>query len=90
MQAQLTDILGLHRTNSRVSIDSITSFAGSVNTKKAYKNFCKKLFQSGVTAEIINQKEKEILDILKVQDAAISGPVESSTITNQKVVSNLW
>ena len=57
MQARLTDVLGLHRTNSRVSMASITSFAESVNTKKAYKRFCKNLFQIGVTSEMINQKE---------------------------------
>lgn len=72
MQGQLNDILGLHRTASRVSMDSITSFAGSVNFKKAYKKFCKNLFQVGVTAEMINQKEREILNIFKSNSSAIS------------------
>ena len=89
MQAQLTDLLGLHRTSSRVSIDSITSFAGSVNTKKAYKKFYKSLFQTGVTAEMIKQKEAEILDIFKAQNAAIGGLKDDNTIRNLTVVSTL-
>ena len=83
MQARLTDVLGLHRTNSRVSIDSITSFAGSINTKKAYKKFCKKLFQIGVTSEMISQKEKEILDIFNTQDAATSCQTDDGDIADQ-------
>ena len=68
MQAQLTDLLGLHRTDSKISIDTISSFAGSVKTKKAFKRFCRNLFQIGVTAEMINQKEREILDIFETRD----------------------
>ena len=67
MQAQLTNILGLHRTSSRISLDSITSFAGSINTKKGYKEFCKSLYNIGITPEMINQKKKEILNIFKPQ-----------------------
>ena len=78
MQARLTDVLGLHRTSSRVSIESITSFAGSVNTKKAYKRFCKNLFQIGVTSEMISQKEKEILDIFNTQSVATSSQISDS------------
>ena len=69
MQAQLNSVLGLRRTMSR---DSIVSFAGSVNTKKAYKKFCKGLFNIGVTAEMIAQKEKEIQDIFNTQHPAAS------------------
>ena len=58
IQARLTDVLGLHSTNTR---DSIVSFSGSINTKKAYKKFCKGLFEIGVTAEMISQKEGEIV-----------------------------
>ena len=72
VQARLTDVLGLHRTSSRVSIDSITSFAGSINTKKAYKSFCKDLYQIGVTPEMISQKKREILNIFKPQNTVIS------------------
>ena len=83
MQAQLNNLLGLHGTNSTVSIDSITSFAGSVNTKKAYKKFCKNLFGIGVTSEMISQKEEEILNIFKAQNTAISGRVDVSNIASQ-------
>ena len=66
-------ILGLHRTTSRSSIISFSSLAGSTNTKMAYKSFCKKLFQMGVTSEVITQKEGEILNILnQPQDTATS------------------
>ena len=77
MQARLSDVLGLHRTNSRVSIDSISSFAGSVNTKKGYKKFCRSLFQIGVTSEMINQNEDEILNIFKAQNTDSSGQIDN-------------
>ena len=77
MQAQLNSVLGLRRTMSR---DSIVSFPGSVNTKKAYKKFCKGLFNIGVTAELIAQKEKEIQDIFNTQHpAASSSQMDDST-----------
>ena len=76
----MTDVLGLHRTVSRVSIDSIASFAGSINTKKAYKEFCKNLYQIGVTAEMIRVKESEILDIFKPHDTPISAQTDDSNI----------
>ena len=85
MQSRLNDVLGLpvHHTNPRVSIDSITSFAGSINTKKAYKKFCKNLYRIGVTSEMISQKEGEILNIFNSQDTAISGQIENSNIADQ-------
>ena len=76
MQAQLDSVLGLRRTMSR---DSIVSFAGSINTKKAYKKFCKGLFEIGVTADIIKQKEKEIQDMLK---PATSNQIDDSTFVD--------
>ena len=77
MQEQILGLgLGLHRTTSR---SSITSFAGSIRTKMAYKRFCKNLFQMGVTSEIIAQKEGDILNMLnQPQDTAISGGGNSS------------
>ena len=48
--ARLNAVLSLHRTNTRVSIDSIP---GSINTKRAYKKFIKSLHQIGVTADMI-------------------------------------
>ena len=83
MQAQLNNVLGLHRTTSRVSIDSVTSFAASINTKKAFKRFCKNLYQSGVTAEIISQKESEILKILNSQSTASNIQGDDSNIADQ-------
>ena len=76
MQAQLSSVLGLRRTMSR---DSVVSFSGSINTKKAYKKFCKGLFNIGVTAEMIAQKEKEIQDIFKTQHPGTSSQMEDST-----------
>ena len=76
IQARLDSVLGLQRTMSR---DSIVSFAGSINTKKAYKKFCKGLFNIGVTAEMIHQKESEIQDLFKHQNPAASNQIDDST-----------
>ena len=75
MQAQL-DKLVLRRTSSR---DSLISFARSINTKKVYRNFCKGLFESGVTAEMIKGKEKEIHDMFKPRNATTSSQIEASS-----------
>ena len=83
MQAQLNNLLGLYRTNSSVSIHSITSFAGSANTNKAYKEFCQNLFQIGVTADMVRQKKSEILNIFKPQNIAISRQIDDSNIVNE-------
>ena len=64
----MAGVLGLHRTSSRVSLNSTTSVAGSINTKNTYRRFCRKLFQIWVTAEMISQKEEEILNIFQPQD----------------------
>ena len=83
MQARLTDVLGLHHTTSRVSIDSIASFSTNPNTKEAFKKFCKNLHQIGVTAEIISQKESEILNILKAPNPTNGGQIDASASANQ-------
>ena len=82
MQARLSDVLGLHRTSSRASTDS---FAGSINTRKAYKKFCKNLFQVGVTSEMIKQKEKEILDIFNTQNTT-SSQIDGGGIADQSQI----
>ena len=41
-QTQMAEVLGLHPTNPGVSLHS-TSFAGSIDAKKDYKEFCKNL-----------------------------------------------
>ena len=80
MQAQLGNLLDLHRTKSRVSIDSITSFAGSTNTKRAFKKFCQNLYQIGVRGAMIREKESEIVKIFKAQNTAISGQIDNSDL----------
>lgn len=70
MQARLTDVLGLHRTNSRISITSLASFGDNTNARKAYKQFRKYLDNIGVTEDMIRQNEKEIKKILGSQVVA--------------------
>ena len=84
MQAQLNSILGLHRTTSRVSIDSITSFAGSTKTKSAFKKFCQNLYQMGVRADMIKEKEGEILNIFKPQNTVSTGQIDVGNIADQR------
>ena len=80
MQAQL-DKLILRRTSSR---DSLISLAGSINTGSVYRDFCKGLFDSGVTAEMIKGKEKEIHDMLKPRNATTSSQIiDVSTSASQ-------
>ena len=64
-------LLGLHRTNSRVSLHSLTSFTGSINTKKVYKEVFQSLYRIGVTGEVLRQKKREILKIFGAQDSSI-------------------
>ena len=73
IQAQLNIALGLRRSPSLVSL------AGSINTKKVYRNFCKGLFESGVTAEMIKSKENEIHSMFKPPDATTSSHIEASS-----------
>ena len=82
MQERIASVLGLHHTTSRVSL---TSLPGSLNTKIAYKRFCKNLFQIRVTSEMITQKEGEILNIFnQPQDTATRGERnDSGNIANQ-------
>ena len=82
MQARFTEVLGLHRAHSRVSIHSITSFTGSISTKKTYKKLFKDLHQIGVTAEMITQKEEEILDMFRSQNTATSSQIDGSNISD--------
>ena len=84
VQAQLNTLLGLHRTNSSVSIDSVTSFAGSINTKKAFKKFCQDLYHIGVRADLIKEKESEILNIFKPQDTVTSSQMDDSDAVGQR------
>lgn len=71
----MTDVLGLHRINSVVTLDSIEQ---DEDTRKAYRQFCKNLHQIGVTEDMIRQKENEVLGIFRSPSMAVN-----STITNQ-------
>ena len=82
LRAQL-DKLVLRRTSSRGSLVSLVSLAGSINTKKVYRNFCKGLFESGVTAEMIKGKEKEIHNMFKPPNATTSSQIDASTNADQ-------
>ena len=77
MQAQLNIVLGPRRSSSLIS------FAGSINTKKVYKNFCKGLFESGVTAEMIKSKEEEIHNLFQPPNATTSSQIDVNTNTDQ-------
>ena len=78
IQAQLNIALGLRRSHSLVSL------AGSINTKKVYRNFCKGLFESGVTADMIKGKEKEIHNMFKPPNATTtSSQIDVSTNPDQ-------
>ena len=79
LRAQL-DKLVLRRTISR---DSLSSLAGSFNANKDFRNFCNGLSESGVTAEMIISKGKEIHNMFKPQDATTSSEIDVSTNTDQ-------
>ena len=79
----MTDVLGLHRTGSRISVTSIASVVENVNTREAYKEFCGNLHRIGVTEDMIRQKEREILKILRPQGMVAGSQVGGSNIRNQ-------
>lgn len=66
-QTQLTTILGLDSSNSRIPLSSIASFAANPNTEIAYKQFCGDVYEIGVTEDMIHQQEDNILEILRSQ-----------------------
>ena len=73
IHAQLNIVLGLRRSSS------LLSYGGSINTKKVYRNFCKRLFDSGVTADMIKSKENEIHDMFKPRNATTSSQIETNS-----------
>ena len=86
VQARLAALLGLHGTNSRIPVASIASFAANTNPEIAYKQFCKDLYQIGVTEEIIQQKEDQILEILEIlrsQVMVTSSPIDNTEDEDQ-------
>ena len=89
MQAQLNALLGLHGTaNSRISITSIASFAANT-TETAYEQFCKDLYQVGVTEDMLRWKEDRILDILRSQGMVASREVGHSNVRKQLETAHL-
>ena len=89
VQIQLAALLGLHGTaNSRVSITSIASFAANTNTntETAYQQFCKDLYQIGVTEDMVRRKKDIILEILRSQSMFSSSQISDSNTRDQNQV----
>lgn len=83
MQARMTGVLSdLHRMNSGVSLDSITSFTESIGTKNAYRELCNSLYQNGVGADALYGNE--IFDILEPQKPGTSGQIDGITTEDQR------
>ena len=57
---------------------SIASFVENTNISTAYQEFCKNLHQIGVTEDLIREKEKEILEILRPQSMAAGSQIGGS------------
>ena len=88
LRSRFNHLLSLHPTVSNVSIDTTSTFAGSTKTKRAFKTLYQNLYQMGVRADTIKEKEKEILNIFKPQISATSGQVDDSNIADQLAVSD--
>ena len=63
-------MVSIHRTASR---DSVISLPGSINTKRGYKEFCKSLYQSGITPTMLSQNQKGIFKICDPQNTVTGG-----------------
>ena len=87
VQTQLAALLGFHGTaNSRVSVTSIASFAANTNTETAYEQFCKDLYQIGVTEDMVRRKKDIILEILGSQSIVASSQIGGSNARDQNQV----
>ena len=62
---------GLHRKSSISSLGSIASFEDSINYKEAWKQLCRGLYKAGVTADIIHERQDEIIELLQGSSPAI-------------------
>lgn len=82
-QAQLSTILGLHDTDSTISVTSIACFAANPDTQAAYEQFCYDLDHVGVTQDTIHQKETEILETLRSQGMVTSDQVDDGNVEDQ-------
>lgn len=68
MQADLNDILCLQRRDSIFA----TPFAGSIKSRKAFKELCGKLYQIGVRGDTIIRKETQVLDLFRRGSMALN------------------
>ena len=78
VQAQLAALLDPNGTNLRIPVTAIASFAANADTdtETAYKQFRKYLYlKTGATKDIIQQKEDEILQILRCQGMVASSQI---------------
>ena len=73
VQAQLAALLRFHAIG--IPVSSIATFAANPDIEVAYKQFCEGLNQIGVTEDMIQQKEGEILEILRSQDMVASSQI---------------
>lgn len=56
---------GLRRRGSVASLNSISSFACSTDEKEAWKELCRELHWNGVTADMVNTKHGEVLEVFR-------------------------
>ena len=63
---------------------SIASFISDTNTRNAYKTFCKDLYEMGITEDIIHQKKRQILEILRSGDRVVGSQSGGSNIGGQR------
>ena len=64
----------------KISVTSIAAFAAnaSANTETAFEQFCKGLYQTGATKDMIRQKEDKILEILTSHGMVASSQIGGS------------
>ena len=79
----MATLLGLHGTDSGISVTSIATFAANTNLETAYKQFCEDLCQIGVTEDMIQQNEDKILEILRSQGMVASSQLNRSMVGGQ-------
>ena len=72
IQANINDILCLQQRDSTFLLDFVTPFAGSINSRKAFQELCRKLHQIGVRGDTIKRKETQVLEIFRRGSMAIS------------------
>lgn len=57
--------------------DSVTTSAGSINSRKAFEELSIKLHQIGVRGDMIKRKEMQVLDIFRGESISISPAVDT-------------